>query len=336
VNRAVRICGCFANARVLWDLWSVYTPSREERSAFKTALVDDKAVGHYNTPLGKRSSTLALAKHHLAQGRSALDAVAVRQGMYFSMELDGKTYEVPENLEPARNRWIVLQVRQLQRLALETLLSWCEQNILDGVRDVQILTTKAEKLFKKRYPDLQFDQGLAAIISELDERASTPDEFVGLGRSNPLFSPFALMDMIEGAFAESDVSIVAHCLYSLFVCASFAGCFSEHDRRLVSVGGSSRLSLYHLRQRLTALGQVSLKSAIQFVLEAMIISQHFATAVNRFDGRNQRLRLSIEEEGLTCLVDEPWAPTITEDRLPTILSLAADCGLIQKLDDKFL
>lgn len=29
----------------------------------------------------------------------------------------------------------------------------------------------------------------------------------------------------------------------------------------------------------------------------MVLSQHFATAVNRFDGQNQRLRLSIDEAG---------------------------------------
>jgi hypothetical protein len=54
-----------------------------------------------------------------------------------------------------------------------------------------------------------------------------------------------------------------------------------------------------------------------------------ATAVNRFDGQNQRLRLSIEETGLEALVKEPWKPTVTEDRLPTILRLASDCGLIK-------
>ena len=86
-----------------------------------------------------------------------------------------------------------------------------------------------------------------------------------------------------------------------------------------------------------ALGSVSFRQAIQFVLEALIISQHLATAVNRFDGQNQRLRLSIEETGLESLVGKPWEPTVTEDRLPTILRLASDCGLLTAApEDKFL
>jgi hypothetical protein len=95
--------------------------------------------------------------------------------------------------------------------------------------------------------------------------------------------------------------------------------------------------LYHLRKRLLALGDVTLRQAIQFLLEALVISQHLSTAVNRFDGQNQRLRLSIEESGLESLVGEPWDPTVTEDRLPTILRLASDCRLIEATsEDSFV
>ena len=79
-----------------------------------------------------------------------------------------------------------------------------------------------------------------------------------------------------------------------------------------------------------------LKQTIQFTLESMVLSQHFATAVNRFDGQNQRLRLSIEEDGLVFLAGKKaWEPTVTEDRLPTILALASDCGLIHRTANNF-
>lgn len=54
---------------------------------------------------------------------------------------------------------------------------------------------------------------------------------------------------------------------------------------------------------------------------------------NRFDGTNQRLRLAIEETGLCPLVDAPWQPNVTEDRAPMLLSLAAECGLLEKTSD---
>ncbi|MGR3607835.1 MAG: hypothetical protein ACU0BN_03080, partial [Sulfitobacter sp.] len=114
--------------------------------------------------------------------------------------------------------------------------------------------------------------------------------------------------------------------------ACFAGCSEEKDG-LVRAGGAARVSLSNLRLRLVSLGDVSIKSAFEYVLEALILSQHFATAVNRFDGQNQRLRLTIEETWLETLINSPLVPTVTEDRLPTLLSLAAQSGLIDVLEE---
>ena len=173
------------------------------------------------------------------------------------------------------------------------------------------------------------------MISKLDAQVSSLDEFVARGRSEALFSPFGLMNEIGREFKARNERFAAFSLYALWLCVSFARCFAENDRSLITVGSAARLSLYHLRKRLIALGDISLKQAIQFILESMVLSQHFATAVSRFDGQNQRLRLSIEEDGLISLAGKPWQPTVTEDRLPTVLELAADCGLINKTDDSF-
>ncbi|CAH2401056.1 hypothetical protein MES5069_270227 [Mesorhizobium escarrei] len=52
--------------------------------------------------------------------------------MFFSGLSDGNAYEVLAELRPALRKWIVLQVRQLQRLALESLLSWSERRVIGG------------------------------------------------------------------------------------------------------------------------------------------------------------------------------------------------------------
>ena len=62
----------------------------------------------------------------------------------------------------------------------------------------------------------------------------------------------------------------------------------------------------------------------------MVLSQHFAVATNRFDGGTQRLRITIEEEGLDALISEPWEPYIASDRLETLLSLMGECELINE------
>jgi hypothetical protein len=71
-----------------------------------------------------------------------------------------------------------------------------------------------------------------------------------------------------------------------------------------------------------------MKEFLRLLFENLILSQHFAVAARRFDGRTQRLRISIEEQGLEFLADDPFVPTVTHDRLRTALSLMADCGLI--------
>jgi hypothetical protein len=323
------------DAGALWALWGVRSPTHAEQQVFHKALVEESAAGNYASPLGQRSSTIALARLHLSQVAGVLSAHEVRRGMFFSVRPDGSAYAVPEALEPARRKWIVLQVRQLQRLALESLLSWCEQRIIGGLHDTAGLTTELERLLRAESFGLNTDEPLAAMIDRLDAQFSSRDEFVARGHADALFSPFALMDQILEDFKARSERFAAVTFYGLLLCASFAGCFADTEKAVIAVGGASRLSLFHLRKRLIALGDVSLRQAIEFVLESMVLSQHFATAVNRFDGQNQRLRLSIEEGGLISLAGKPWQPTVTEDRLPTILDLAADCGVIKRTDGAF-
>jgi hypothetical protein len=205
--------------------------------------------------------------------------------------------------------------------------------LISGAHDSAALTTSAERAFAAGGLEIESRDNLAAVLAALDAQFSTLDGFVARGRANELFCPFSLIEKIQGEFGNLADGTAAICLYATLLCSSFAGCFADADRGAISIGGPHRLSLYHLRKRLVALGDASMRQAIQFILEAMIISQHLATAVNRFDGQNQRLRLSIEESGLESLVGKPWRPTVTEDRLPTILRLSADCGLIRQAGD---
>lgn len=323
------------DARALWTLWGADFPTGAERQAFRDAVFDEGSVGDYSYLLGQRSSTIALARLHLSHCAGALAADQVRRGMFFSGPPDGNAYQVPAELRPALRQWIVLQMRQLQRLALESLLSWSERRVIGGLQDTAGLTAEAERLFRAESFGHNLNDTLAMTIGKLDAQISSVDSFVARGRSEALFSPFALMDEIQKAFKAKDERFAAVSFHALLLCTSFAGCFPDSERAAISVGGASRLSLFHLRKRLVALGDVPLKQAIQFILESMVLSQHFATAVNRFDGQNQRLRLSIEEGGLISLAGKPWEPTVTADRLSTILELGGDCGLIQRSDGGF-
>ena len=177
------------DARALWQCWSVFVPTEAERRCFQSALFDARSVGDYWRPIGKRSSTIALARLHLTQSSLPLDVAPIRQGMYFSMPPGGTVYSVPDELAPARRKWIVLQVRQLQRLALETLLSWCEGKIIAGVADTAMLTLEAERSFRTQALEHSNDGGLARIDRRTRCEHFVPRPFCRLGpHRNPLFS----------------------------------------------------------------------------------------------------------------------------------------------------
>jgi hypothetical protein len=99
------------------------------------------------------------------------------------------------------------------------------------------------------------------------------------------------METIQQQFKAGDLKFAHYAFEGLLICAAFADC-AHKDVGMLRLGGAPRVSLDSLRRRLVGLGEVSIREAFQFVLEAMIISQHFSTAVNRPRRRPIRRRRS--------------------------------------------
>jgi hypothetical protein len=89
------------------------------------------------------------------------------------------------------------------------------------------------------------------------------------------------------------------------------------------------VSLAVWRQAVRRDATLSAQDFLRRVLENFVLSQHFGVAVGRYDGKTQRLRIAIEEDGLVALVGRPWVPRVTPDRLYSCLSLMVDCGLLR-------
>lgn len=321
------------DAIALWQLWSPEDVTEGEREAFASALYSEDEVGNTKSLLGRRSTTLALAMNHLAHCPAAATAQDVRRGMALSISQGGEPYDLPETLIEARNKWLTLQMRQLQRLSMECLLSWCEGRILeDRISETSEMAERFSSDWSGSDHGLEGLETLGGMIAALDQKAKDIEGFIESVRGGHISNPFELMETIQKQFKAGDPKFAHYAFEGLLICAAFADC-ARKDVGMLRLGRAPRVSLDSLRRRLVGLGEVSIREAFQFVLEAMIISQHFSTAVNRFDGQNQRLRLTIEETGLEALVREPWGPTVTQDRLPTLLSLAGQSGLVVRDDD---
>lgn len=323
------------DAIALWQIWSPEDVTEGEREAFAGALYSADKIGNTKSLLGKRSTTLALAIHHLTNCSSAATSQDIRIGMALSVSQDGQPYDLPEELIACRNNWLTLQMRQLQRLSMECLLSWCEGRILsDRMNETSSMAERFSADWNGGEHGFEGLQTLSEMISSLDQQAHEIDGFIEAVLDERLSSPFELMNEIQGHFKSNDPAFGQYAFAGILLSVAYAGVI-EKDDRFLRLGGAHRISLGTLRRRLVGLGDVSVREAFQFILEAMIVSQHFSTAVNRFDGHNQRLRLTIEETGLEVLVRKAWEPTVTQDRLATLLSLAAQSGLVLRNEHGF-
>jgi hypothetical protein len=318
------------DAKELWEYWRPDDITDGEQAAFAAALFDGKHVGDQTSLLGKRSSTLALARFHLEQAGKALTVDDIRRGMFLVATPDGEAYEVPEDLTDAHKKWQVLQMRQLQRYAMEALLSWCEMQILhERVHEPSVLAQSLETEWRDSSIFRPQAYAFSDLLEDLEARFESPSDLLEACRQGELETPFGIMKNIQTHFQRGDTALAPWCLYGLLICSVFAGLHQDAAEKL-EVGGATRVSLKSLSERLNRIRSQPLQHALRYILEAMIISQHFATAVNRFDGQNQRLRMAIEETGIEPLVGEPWTPKITEDRLATLLSLAHEAGIVNR------
>lgn len=320
------------DAVALWQTWAPDQILEAERAAFHAALFSEEVIGDRSGLLGKRSTTLALAINYIRHCTSPAYVAEIRQGMALSIGQDGAPYTIPETLIPTRNSWLTLQMRQLQRLSMECLLSWCEDRILaDRINETPAMAAR----FSEGWDSAEYGFDDLTTVDEmivlLDAHADSIEGFIAAINEERLENPFDLIATIQELFRARDSSFAHYAFLGMLLSVAYARA-AESETNSLRLGGAPRLSLDNLRHRMVGLGAVSVREAFQYILEAMIISQHFSTAVNRFDGRNQRLRLTIEETGLETLVGKSWEPTVTEDRLPTLLSLAAQSGLIVRND----
>ncbi|MYA88650.1 MAG: hypothetical protein F4X97_09390 [Boseongicola sp. SB0662_bin_57] len=225
------------DAVALWELWSPEEITEGEREAFASALHSTDEIGNTNTLLGRRSTTLALAIHHLTQCSSAVDAHETRSGMALSVSNDGKPYDPPEELVAARNNWLTLQIRQLQRLSMECLLSWCEGSILeDRVTETSAMAERFSAGWDGCEHGLDGTETLDAMIATLDEQASDINDFIQAVQEERLSDPFELIDSIQELFENSDPAYAQFSFAGILLCVTYAGVAGD-DARLVRLGG---------------------------------------------------------------------------------------------------
>lgn len=333
LSSLLRATGTENDANNLFPGWSILTPSKKEKNAFQLAFFDRNA-SDLKDALGKRSSTLRLILSVLDHASYPMTVDEVRSAMFHKL---GRKSSGDGHDEVSWHKWLVLQVRQAHRLAMETILFWIEER-LNHARDRETGSMIKRAMEVHALHPLILPPG--STVKEVRKRLfpAMPlslDALISSSRRNGDYSLFEIMDRILATIGDSTEEALMHAVRILFICAEYTDALEELGtvNKLLRHGGSERISLAYWRDFVRRCATLSFEEFLQLVFEQHIISQHLSVAARRFDGGTQRLRIAIEEEGLTPLIATPLPLRVTPDRLTTALSLMSDCDLIKHTAD---
>jgi hypothetical protein len=224
----------------------------------------------------------------------------------------------PARLLNTWEAWRRIQVRQLFRLSLEALFYWTLVSI-EGV---------------PKATDALVDEFLGQVSSL--PRHNSARKWLGAALASAT-GPTELMKRIEEALNAPSAPDFAPSII-----AALALCLAEPPQQETDFDFErpDRLSLFRARREASARGEGSIKDFVRHVFESWVLAQHVYWSVGRglADARAQgktllRLRVILDEGGWTLApgASRGSPPLPTPDRLQTVVSLARECRLLDRL-----
>ena len=157
------------------------------------------------------------------------------------------------------------------------------------------------------------------------------------GRAEPEhLDLFAAMGRLEVEATDTSMGsrLAMRGLTLLLQCAAYADAFrlEPFTKTRVDDGPAFRIPLGHWGRVVEQHLDLPLRDFLRKMMETFLVSQHLGVAASRSSDERSRMRLSVEDRGLTSLLGsfrDVLQPVRSQDRLGTAMALMADCGLIQ-------
>jgi hypothetical protein len=325
--------GTEEQANNLLPYWKIDQTTPSESRAFRSILWDPTHAGE-KSDRGRRAAMIELILDLLATSDRPLDLDEIRKCLALP-EL-WRTTPLSDTMQRQSRSWLVLQLRQLQRFATESLMSWLESCLIDGGHQLpDDLVKLADETIGD---DLEINTGsvVAESLGIVRRPFTSVSGFGNMVEKDPDWvSPWALSDELADAVWEEDdrrLSSGFYCLLLLNQCRPFLEKDDLLEQHLEN-GGASRQSLAHWFRIVDRFKERPLRELIGWTIKNLIVSQHLAVGTQRFDGEKIRLRMIIEEDGLESLVTRPWQPGPTPDRLAALMSLLEGCRIVTQDDN---
>jgi len=282
----------------LGKAWAIEHPTQSERTAFLNCL-----SGEHADPRRRSGVDLIIAAVRHLDGNA--DPALVRKTMCGLPT----TFAPPTHIEATAKAWRVLQVRQVFRLALESLFHW----VLLKLRAEPMITSALVESFLGEAGDAETTE---LWFTKVGDHLRGPCDWLDALRKSLLSGnrELELPGVIRGALAA--------CIQEAPPTAG-----AENNERLpLSRAAKEAYNRVHSTPRIL----------MTHVLDSWVIGQHVFWSVNRGMGDARagrrmilRLRIALEEGGWTLTPGSAMPiPNATPDRLETALSLLREAGAL--------
>ena len=303
---------------------------RPERASYVEALfdLDQQPV----SDLRRRSLALFLEVVGALDHADGVDAHDVRRVLLAGRLPDDPLWRPPSHLQETARLWRILQVRQLQRFCLETWL-YLAECWMDLERTAPAMVTRALAA-SAQDPVGELVRGDAAhALSGFIDDIANGDLSAWANTDHPR-DPWKLVwDEVGRAVRakDTDRTAVAAIVLTLAVTAlvdvvEVSGALEE---RFLTEGARLRISLATWQRWWRRRAEEPFDRVLAEMLSELVLQQHVAVAVSRFDNDKRRLRFCNDKRGWELLPGTlPAEPRLTPDRIPALTSLLGDLGLL--------
>jgi hypothetical protein len=322
--------GSARDVKALERAFDLRKATKREKDLFRQALYPVELVGEWDTAHGNRATSLSLMLRILKKRGASMNAEDVRRAMALGRLQSGAIVDDEQHAR-IRTVWHVLSIRQLQRIALEKLLSWFESTLQQhrySLCDWGIVLQRLRK--ELRAGDEEF---ASCNVQEWRAKLARRVERAGGVRSAPIereeLNQFELRGQLERV-GRGGGEVLPLALRALFVCSDFAERLAsdEHAAPLCAMGGRERVSLAYLVKFISSRDALTVQAFAEDVVMQLVYAQHLRTAAARVEPGKNKFRFSMEETGLRPLVGKINAQEGTPDRIRHALLLMAECGMV--------
>lgn len=269
--------------------------------------------------------------------KSGLDLDEIRAVWHTGLFADGSKFTLAsEHLSKHREMWAIFQSRQYQRYVIELLMKCFEFALLNGLSSIDAITEHALRQVTKldarptTFRDCLMSE--AKVVSRATQFRAVSARWNEIVHGNhPAYIWITPDD-------EPDDCHRALKMLARWYLRTLTWRDREEWAEVLRLGREERMSINWFFDWVSQRLDQGIESFVKDAFEQLVFGQHIRVALSRFDGKNQRLRFVLGDEGI--IPTRSAANKLTEslpgwtaDRLTSFSQLLCDLSILDEQSD---